>query len=145
MSARRRRRRGRDSESCLVISHIYKDAWSLAQAKGLPSLIYHEPVLEVRFVRGAAGTMRILTIRDGFTGPRRARPATSQLKTARLYREVQQVHTRSIGRVRSSAAGLGLSGLQEEVRLSPSRLYLVPTPSGPSTPKAPQATPLQSR
>jgi hypothetical protein len=30
---------------------------------GLPSLIYHEPVLEVRFVRGAAGTMRILTIR----------------------------------------------------------------------------------
>jgi hypothetical protein len=27
----------------------YKDAWSLAQAKGLPSLIYHEPVLEVRF------------------------------------------------------------------------------------------------
>jgi hypothetical protein len=64
MSARRRRRRGRDSESCLVISHIYKDAWSLAQAKGLPSLIYHEPVLEVRFVRGAAGTMRILTIRD---------------------------------------------------------------------------------
>jgi hypothetical protein len=64
MCARRRRRRGRDSESCLVISHIYKDAWSLAQAKGLPSLIYHEPVLEVRFVRGAAGTMRILTIRD---------------------------------------------------------------------------------
>jgi hypothetical protein len=32
--------------------------------RGLPSLIYHEPVLEVRFVRGAAGTMRILTIRD---------------------------------------------------------------------------------
>jgi len=47
----------------LVISYIYKDAWSLAQAKGQPSLIYHEPVLEVRFVRGAAGTMRILTIR----------------------------------------------------------------------------------
>src|SRR5580698_3894615 len=64
MSARRRRRRGRDSESCLVISHIYKDASSLAQAKGLPNLIYHEPVLEVRFVRGAAGKMRILTIRD---------------------------------------------------------------------------------
>jgi hypothetical protein len=63
MSARRRRRRGRDSESCLVISHIYKDAWSLAQANGLPSLIYDESVLEVRFVRGAAGTMRILTIR----------------------------------------------------------------------------------
>jgi hypothetical protein len=52
---------GRDSESCLVIAYIYKDAWSLAQAKGLPSLIYHEPVLEVRFVRGAAGTMRILS------------------------------------------------------------------------------------
>jgi hypothetical protein len=64
MSARRRRRRDRDSESCLVISLIYKDEWSLAQAKGLPSLIYHEPVLEVRFVRGAAGTMRILTIRE---------------------------------------------------------------------------------
>jgi hypothetical protein len=30
---------------------------------GLPSLIYHEPVHEVRFMRGAAGTTRILTIR----------------------------------------------------------------------------------
>jgi hypothetical protein len=38
-----------------LTSHIYKDACSLAQAKGLPSLIYHEPMLEVRFVRGAAG------------------------------------------------------------------------------------------
>jgi hypothetical protein len=36
-------------------SHIYKDACSLAQAKGLPSLICHEPALEVRFVPGAAG------------------------------------------------------------------------------------------
>ena len=25
----------------------------MAQAKGLPSLIYHEPVLEVRFMRGS--------------------------------------------------------------------------------------------
>ena len=35
---------------------MYKDVCGLAQAKGLPSLIYHEPVLEVRFMRGAAGT-----------------------------------------------------------------------------------------
>jgi hypothetical protein len=47
-----------------AISHIYKDVCGLAQAKGLPSLIYHEPVLEVRFMRGAAGTTRILTIRS---------------------------------------------------------------------------------
>ena len=40
-----------------------KDACSLAQAKGLPSLIYHEPALEVRFVRGAAATTSFLTIR----------------------------------------------------------------------------------
>jgi hypothetical protein len=46
------------------ISHTYKDVCGLAQAKGLPSLIYHEPVLEVRFMRGAAGTTRILTIGD---------------------------------------------------------------------------------
>ena len=45
--------------------HIYKDACRLAQAKGLPSLIYHEPTLEVRFVRGAAGPTRVLTIRGG--------------------------------------------------------------------------------
>jgi Group II intron, maturase-specific domain len=43
--------------------HIYKDACRLAQAKGLPSLIYHEPVLEVRFVRGAAGPTSFLTKR----------------------------------------------------------------------------------
>jgi hypothetical protein len=40
-----------------------KDASGLAQAKGLPSLIYHEPAIEVKFMRGAAGTTRILTIR----------------------------------------------------------------------------------
>ena len=45
-------------------NHIYKDACRLARGKGLPSLIYHEPVLEVRFMRGAAGTTRILTIRE---------------------------------------------------------------------------------
>jgi hypothetical protein len=33
----------------------YKDACSLAQAKGLPSLTDHEPALEVRFVRGGSG------------------------------------------------------------------------------------------
>ena len=49
--------------SCVVISHIYNDACSLTQAKGLPSLIYHEPALEVRFVRRAAGTTSFLTIR----------------------------------------------------------------------------------
>jgi hypothetical protein len=43
---------------------VYKDACSLAQAKGLPSLIYHEPVLEVRFVRGAAGPTSFLTKRE---------------------------------------------------------------------------------
>jgi hypothetical protein len=41
-----------------------KDVWSLAQAKGLLSLIYHDPVLEVRFMRAAVGTTRILPIRD---------------------------------------------------------------------------------
>ena len=48
------------------ISHIYtyiKDASGLAQAKGLPSLIYHEPAIEVKFMRWATGTTRILTIR----------------------------------------------------------------------------------
>jgi hypothetical protein len=45
------------------LSHIYKDACGLAQAKGLPSLICHEPAIEVKFMRGAAGTTRILTIR----------------------------------------------------------------------------------
>jgi hypothetical protein len=45
-------------------SHIYKDACGLAQAKGLPSLIYHEPAIEVKFMRGAVGTTRILTIRE---------------------------------------------------------------------------------
>jgi Pentapeptide repeats (8 copies) len=49
-------------ERGLQQNQIYRDACSLAQAKALPSLIYHEPVLEVRFMRGAAGTTRILTI-----------------------------------------------------------------------------------
>src|SRR6516162_3517094 len=40
-----------------------KDVCGLAEAKGLPSLIYHELALEVRFVRGAAGRAKILTIR----------------------------------------------------------------------------------
>jgi hypothetical protein len=40
-----------------------KNACSLTQARGLPSLIYHETALEVRFVRGAAGTTSSLTIR----------------------------------------------------------------------------------
>ena len=35
--------------------HIYKDACARAQAKGLPSLIYHEPVLEVRFMAWGSG------------------------------------------------------------------------------------------
>ena len=47
----------------LAISHIYKDVCGLAQAKGPLSLIYHEPVLEVRFMRGAAGPTSFLTIR----------------------------------------------------------------------------------
>jgi hypothetical protein len=40
-------------EECL--SHIYKDVCGLALAKGRPSLIYHEPVLEVRFMRRGSG------------------------------------------------------------------------------------------
>ena len=46
------------------LSHIsyIKDASGLAQAKGY-RLIYHEPAIEVTFMRGAAGTTRILTIR----------------------------------------------------------------------------------
>jgi hypothetical protein len=51
----------------VAISHLtyltyIKDASGLAQAKGLPSLIYHEPAIEVKFMRWATGT-RILTIR----------------------------------------------------------------------------------
>jgi hypothetical protein len=34
---------------------IYKDACSLAQGKGLASLIYHEPAIAVRFVCGSGG------------------------------------------------------------------------------------------
>jgi hypothetical protein len=53
-----------DSRSCVAIAHIYKDACRLAQAKGLARLIYHEPALEVRFVRKAMGTTSFLTIRE---------------------------------------------------------------------------------
>ena len=60
-SARPRRcgRGGRDSGSRVAISHlthIYKDACGLAQAKGLPSLIYHEPAIEVKFKVHAWGS-----------------------------------------------------------------------------------------
>jgi hypothetical protein len=51
----RRWRRGRDSESCLAISCISKGVCSVAQAKSLPSLIYHELVLEVRFIAWGSG------------------------------------------------------------------------------------------
>src|SRR5204862_7946733 len=64
MNGRRRRRRDRDRGSCLAISHIYKHACNLAQEKALPSLIYHEPALEVRFARGAATRRGFLAIRD---------------------------------------------------------------------------------
>jgi hypothetical protein len=46
---------------CGNLAYIYKDACRLAQARGLAHLIYHEPALEVRFIRGAAGTARNLT------------------------------------------------------------------------------------
>jgi hypothetical protein len=48
----------------VAIAHIYKDACRLAQAKRLARLIYHEPALEVRFVRKAMGTTSFLTIRQ---------------------------------------------------------------------------------
>ena len=52
----RRRRRGRDSGSCVAISHMYiRMRADRPQAKGLARQIYHEPALEVRFVRGSAG------------------------------------------------------------------------------------------
>ena len=44
-------------------SHIHKMRAVWAQANGLPSLICHEPTLEVSFVRGAAGTTSFFTIR----------------------------------------------------------------------------------
>jgi hypothetical protein len=47
-----------------LLEVIHKDICGLAQAKGLPSLIYHEPALEVRFVRGVAGPTSFLTKRD---------------------------------------------------------------------------------
>ena len=43
-------------------SHI-QDSCRLTQAKGLVGQIYHEPALEVRFVRGAAAPTSFLTKR----------------------------------------------------------------------------------
>jgi hypothetical protein len=59
----------------VAISHIYKDACRLAQAKGLARQIYHEPALEVRFVRKAMGTTSFLTIR----ADRGAKPALARM------------------------------------------------------------------
>jgi hypothetical protein len=42
-------------------SHI-QDSCRLTQAKGLARQIYHEPALEVRFVRKAMGTTSFLTV-----------------------------------------------------------------------------------
>ena len=66
----------------MAISHLtyIKDASGLAQAKGLQSLIYHEPAIEVKFMRGAAGTTRILTIRDEPQGFIYTRFASSTFK-----------------------------------------------------------------
>ena len=50
-------------------AHISKDACNLTQGKDLPSLIYHEPAPEVRFVRGTAGRTSFLTIRVHETIP----------------------------------------------------------------------------
>jgi hypothetical protein len=50
------------------LTYIYKEVCGLAQAKGLPSLIYHEPVFEVRFMRGVAGTTSFLTKRGAKIG-----------------------------------------------------------------------------
>ena len=67
--------------SCVAIIYI-KDACCLARGMGLPSLIYHEPVLEVRFMRGAAGTTRILTIRGRDSGSRVAISHLTYIKDA---------------------------------------------------------------
>jgi hypothetical protein len=68
-------------------SHKYKDACSLAQEKGPASLIYHEPALEVRFVRRAADTTSFLTIRDIWgrtkTPPSRLAPAKNSRSTVK--------------------------------------------------------------
>jgi hypothetical protein len=73
----------------VAISHIYKDACRLAQAKGLARLIYHEPALEVRFVRKAMGETSFLTIRD-FNPPEQrtaqhALPCSRQITQNRIF------------------------------------------------------------
>jgi hypothetical protein len=78
-------------------SHIsIKDVCGLAQAKGLASLIYHEPVLEVRFMRGR-GHDENLTIR---------RPAGKNRflfrASAAEYEILYTVHVVSLGRVHVS-------------------------------------------
>jgi hypothetical protein len=74
----------------VAISHLtyIKDASGLAQAKGLPSLIYHEPAIEVKFMRWATGTTRILTIRASERVIGAAGPAGS--KIAELTAAVDQ-------------------------------------------------------
>jgi hypothetical protein len=47
-------------------SHLYKDVCGLAQTKGLPSLICHEPAIEVKFMRAAEGTTSFLAMRAQF-------------------------------------------------------------------------------
>jgi hypothetical protein len=72
-------RRGRDSGSCLAISHIYKDAWSLAQAKGLPSPIYHHPAQSDELWLWAATRTIFLTLRER-TPPGPSNRATVAIK-----------------------------------------------------------------
>jgi hypothetical protein len=45
-------------------AHISRLYQGCEQGKDLPSLIYHEPAPEVRFVRGTAGRTSFLTIRE---------------------------------------------------------------------------------
>jgi hypothetical protein len=65
-------------------NHIYKDACRLARGKGLPSLIYHKPVLEVRFMRGAARTTRILTIRVAKSADRIVERSYQDIRASRV-------------------------------------------------------------
>jgi hypothetical protein len=54
-------------------SHICKDACSLRQARGLPSLICYEPKIEVMFLGGSPGRTFILIIRQGWRPSRKLR------------------------------------------------------------------------